>query len=190
MTFEDFLKAIERGDPRRHVSDFLLFQSPFIFEGAPALYNEFRAELTSALRVPGRSIAIVGSSQLGFSLSPQTMGAVIRADSDIDVVVVSEPHFDQAWLELNELDRDRWRLEGVTAARMERCRVDLFWGFIRLWQLPRSLRVARSWLPVFDRLSTDVRFGRRRVGGRLYRTWAQVEIDYSRSIRNARVPKG
>jgi len=186
--FEEFRNAIRTGDLRRHVNDFFLFPRPFLFAGRDDLYNEFRHEISSALGVPGRAIAFVGSAQLGFSLNPNYLGRPFGAHSDVDIVIVSAPHFDQAWLELNALTPAEWKLDRLSRERMDRCRQDVFWGYVRLWQLPRRLTIAREWIPILDRLSSDARFGPRQMAGRLYRTWSQVEVSYAFSLQALRVP--
>jgi hypothetical protein len=188
MEFGEFRDAIRTGDLRRHVNDHLLFPRPHLFAGRDDLYNEFRHEISSALGVPGRAVAFVGSAQLGFSLNPEHLGRVFGAHSDVDIVIVSAPHFDEAWLELNALTPTEWKLDKLSKERMDRCRDDVFWGYVRLWQLPRRLRIAREWIPIFDRLSSDPRFGPRKMAGRLYRTWSQVEASYALSLRALRVP--
>lgn len=185
--FTEFIAAVRQGEPRRHVNDFLFFTRPFVFKHDESLFNDFRYEITAALGVPGRALALVGSAQLGFSLNPDHYGRKFREKSDVDVVIVSAPRFDEAWLELAELDKETWLKDGPTAARMKRCREDLFWGFIRLEELPRVLSLARQWLPTLSRFSTDIRFGPRDIRGRLYRSWEQAERSYAAQIEMLRL---
>ncbi len=186
--FEDFRARVQHGEPRHHVNSSLLFSLPYVFRQKPELYDEFRRELADSLGVPERAVAVVGSAQLGFSLNPRNLGRPIAPSSDIDVIVVSQPHFDQAWLELNELTKEIWLQAGFNKERIFECKEDLYWGYIRIDRLPRSVSLARDWLPAFSRLSSDDRFGNRVVTGRLYRTWRQVERSYASIIARLRVP--
>jgi len=187
--FDDFRVRIQKGDVRHHVNSSLLFPVPFVFRDKPELYDEFRRELAGSLSVPQRAVAIVGSAQLGFSLNPENLGRPLATSSDIDVIIVSPPHFDEAWLELNELTLDIWLQAGFVKKRIFECKDDIYWGFIRIDRLPRSVPLARNWIPVFSRISADERFGNRPVMGRLYRTWQQVERSYGSVIARLRVPE-
>jgi hypothetical protein len=81
--FEGFRARTQAGDLRKHVNDHLLFSVPVLFQGHEDLYAAFRHELTTALGVSGRAIAIVGSAQLGFSLNPSHLGRPFGADSHL-----------------------------------------------------------------------------------------------------------
>ena len=187
MDFDGFSRLVREGDARHVLNSTMFFAIPSLFRSHPELYDEFRFELARSLRVPERGIALVGSGQLGFSLNPHHLGRPVSDQSDLDVVIVSPPRFDSTWLELNELQSE-WFLEAIDKARIYRCREDLFWGFIRLEELPRRVSLVSEWFPVLDRLSIDPRFGRRKVSGRLYRTWEQVERSCIQSVNQIPAP--
>lgn len=186
--FEEFRRDLLGSSPTSILKSRLFFREPYVFRGLPGTFDKFREELSGALGVPQRSIAIVGSAQLGFSVAPGKVGSECRPDSDIDVVVVSARHFDSVWLDLIDMASETWRESGFDRKRMSECMSDLYWGFIRLDQVPRKLALAQQWIPVFDRLSVDSRFGRRPISARLYRTWEQAEKSYSHLPEDESIP--
>jgi hypothetical protein len=98
------------------------------------------------LNVDKNNIVIVGSAQVGFSLSPDNFPRRFTARSDIDVVVVDERLFDTVWYTLlkwhyprrQTLPREDWEW---TAQR----RKDLYWG----WFVPNKLKFNGLSFPAF-----------------------------------------
>lgn len=66
---------------------------PAIFTPCPALYEAFRTWLAQNLSVHRKDITLVGSARVGYSLKPSSFGRAFTADSDLDLVVISESLF-------------------------------------------------------------------------------------------------
>lgn len=89
--------AVEEADPAVLVDRFVLERLPFKFE-TKEQYLRWRAGLATGLRVDNRDVAVVGSACTGRSLSPTKRFGVFKdAKSDVDIAVVSQWHFDEAW---------------------------------------------------------------------------------------------
>lgn len=71
----------------------LLERVPFVFDDRLE-YLAWRRSGASMLGVDPRSLIVVGSAAHGFSIKS---GSTFNADSDVDVAVISQPHFDEAW---------------------------------------------------------------------------------------------
>src|SRR5438094_734671 len=91
--------AAAASTPGTFVHEWLLSSNPFAFRGTGG-YAAFRAELSRFLGVHAAEMTLVGSGQLGFSLRPDQLLRPFRADSDLDMVVVSSEIFDAAWKDL------------------------------------------------------------------------------------------
>jgi hypothetical protein len=93
------------------------FVTARLFEGTPAIwpknieYVRWRHEIAKRLNVDPMGIQLVGSARLGYSLSPGKKFKRFDGDSDLDIAVVSDEIFDQAWLELRRLIKSRRELD-------------------------------------------------------------------------------
>lgn len=67
---------------------------PFAFRDFPGLYEVVRGWLGSRLSVHPKTITLIGSARIGYSLAPHpAFGRTFSAKSDLDFAVVSEPLF-------------------------------------------------------------------------------------------------
>lgn len=66
---------------------------PFAFRDCPSIYESIRSWLSFKLHVHAKAISMVGSYRIGWSLSPEKVGAPISNSSDIDLFVVSRELF-------------------------------------------------------------------------------------------------
>ena len=85
------------------------------------------------------SITMVGSGRIGFSLDPDRFGAPFSVRSDLDVVVVSERMFDEAWFDMLRLGRKCLALEERVRRIVKSHRESyIYWGFVIPDRLPGS----------------------------------------------------
>lgn len=68
---------------------------PYAFKDVPGLYDEIRTWLSLRLDVDKKSISVVGSARLGYSLSPFKLGNPFSEASDLDLFIVSEVLFEK-----------------------------------------------------------------------------------------------
>lgn len=168
----------------------------YLFQDKPMALGSLKHHLGSHLNVPERDICVVGSSKLGFSMAPERFPAAIRANSDIDVIVISNELFELVWFTLLRWHYPR-RISGLDKSWSDERRRDLYWGLmypnrIRFQGLtfPEVLKPIRDlgakWLASFNSLALYPEFSRYRVKGRLYRSWShamEYHIDGLRQIR-------
>jgi hypothetical protein len=139
--------------------------------------------LCGAIGVIAANIVVVGSAKIGFSLSPDNFPREFSDFSDIDVVVVSEPMFDEFWHTMLKWNYPRrFSLSGADWKWSKDRRNDLYWGWFRPdavrfegLSFPNVLKPIRdlstAWFNAFQSLSLIPDFSNRKVRGRLYRTW-------------------
>jgi len=60
-------------------------------------YHDFKKLVGKAFGIRPHGVVIVGSAKLGYSLSPPKKFKVFDDKSDIDVAIVSAPHFESIW---------------------------------------------------------------------------------------------
>lgn len=141
---------------------------------APDVYYQLRRTVAYELGIHPSCVILVGSCRTGFSLKPKRLYQCVRADSDVDVAVISESLFDDYWdqvFDLTRSDRGWGQSEGKGFS------VDLFKGWITPQRLPNRPRFknGRKWTEFFDGLTATRICGIRRISARLYRSWKRLE---------------
>jgi hypothetical protein len=170
------------------VDEYVFSEQPFAFLGQPDALPTLRRHLSSRLALNENNIVIVGSAQVGFSLSPDSFFRPFSEDSDIDVLVVDEQLFDRIWAAILRwhYPRRAW-LDGSDWEWARLRQKELYWG----WFTPNKIRfngltlpdmlkpvrdLSTSWFNAFRSLSQYREFSRRDVSGRLYRTWQHARL--------------
>ncbi len=128
--FGQILQAAQSVDDvvRQHV-----FQGvPYAFRSKPSSMQRLIDHLCGKMKVTAENIAVVGSAKIGFSLSPDNFPRRFSPYSDIDVVIVNEPMFDEFWHTMLKWNYPRrFSLTGVDWEWSKRRRDDLYWGWFR-----------------------------------------------------------
>lgn len=62
-------------------------------------YNEFRLYISGKLGIHYNDIAVAGSAKIGFSLNPQKEFRTFNAESDVDIIIISQELFYRFWKE-------------------------------------------------------------------------------------------
>ena len=178
------LSAIVSEPPSQFVSDHLIERIPYLFWRREKGYADWRRCFGKDLGVDPGELTLVGSAATGVSLNPNKNFKLFRADSDIDVAVISVHHFDVAWRWLRTLGSARYRLPiKVQNAVKDHVNRYVYWGAITTDRLLPHVPFGGQWLPALNRHSADSPFDGREIKVRLYRDWAALR-DYH--VRNAR----
>jgi hypothetical protein len=180
------------------VDQYVFSEQPFAFLEQPEALPRLRSHLSSKLKSNESDIIIVGSAQVGFSLSPDSFFRPFSDVSDIDVLIVDEKLFDTIWMAmLRWHDPRRSWLDGSDGDWAKRRQKELYWGWftpnrIRFdgLTLPEMLRPVRdlstNWFNAFRSLSQYREFSRRDVSGRLYRTWEHARLYHESGLLQIR----
>lgn len=165
----------------------------------------FQEHVATALGVPNvaSGVLIVGSAKTGFSLDPDNYFVPFRAKSDIDIVVVHEGLFDEAWHTMLAWDYLTIKNRTKQEEQWLNKRHDEVWsgwydppgwrlrerGGIEL-SFPSALKPLRDfsfrWFSAFRSLSRykhHPEIPRHRVNARLYRTRAHVAMYHAIGLR-------
>lgn len=192
-------EAALRTRPLNEIVDTYVFcGEPFAFHNQPAALATLRRHLSKELALVETNVVIVGSAQVGFSLSPDSFFTPFSPDSDIDVLVVDEKLFDTIWSAMLRwhYPRRRW-LDHSDWNWAKSRQKELYWGWftpdkIRFsgLSLPEMLKPVRdlstTWFNAFRSLSRYREFSRRDVSGRLYRTWEHARMYHEDGLRQIR----
>jgi hypothetical protein len=197
-TLDEFKTALLSKPIDEVVANYVLAGDPYAFEAQPNALQRLRSHVAAALSVDAANVIVVGSAQVGFSLSPVNFPRRFSEESDIDVAIIDETLFDRVWHTLLKWHYPR-RLHLPTGDwkwTSDR-RKELYWGWfvpdkIRFTglSLPAALKPIRDcssqWFNTFRSLSRYPEFSGRDVSGRLYRTWEHVNMYQSEGLRQIR----
>ena len=210
-TVEDFEKRLFSADPLdKLVDEVILFPGlPYAFQGMPAVFDRFRAEIVGKLGVQESGIRVIGSGKLGYSLAPDSYPRAYSESSDIDVLMVDERLFDSVWCSLVRWHYARTAkgdMTGYERAWIGKRQKSIFWGWLQIEDLLLDRRevvfgtihlkpitdLRVQWFNIFQILSGYRELKRRKVDGRLYRTWDHARmyhVDSLNELKSRRPPR-
>ena len=110
-------------------------------------------------------VFLVGSARLGFSIKPTDQFRYFNDQSDLDVVIVSKPLFEEYWKAARDstISLEEWKHQGVYEDY-----------FFKGWMRPDKLRCGgeeldvKKWWRFFGELSRSRKYGPYPINGGLY----------------------
>lgn len=195
-TVAEFKSILLREQLEVIVSEHILEGAPYVFRDHPETLQRLREHLTKALGVSEKSILIVGSGRIGFSLSPDTFPHQFSEDSDIDVIVYDEELFDKIWMAIL-----RWHYPSRYAELRHpsldwagKRKKDIYWGWLQPDKIqydglvfPNSLKPLRDistrWFNAFQSLTVYEGLSKWTISGRLYRTLEHARLYHLEGLR-------
>jgi|JI9StandDraft_1071089.scaffolds.fasta_scaffold206942_2 hypothetical protein len=142
------------------------------------------------LTIEDVKLIVVGSAKLGFSITEKIdkngnlleRYRAFRADSDIDLAIVSPKLFSLIWDELSLFSYNQPYMPWDSG----RLGDYMLCGWLRPDYFPRrsNLRKCADWWSIFTNLSAHHRFGRRRVRGGIYYSFEQLKYYQSKGLRD------
>lgn len=180
-------KAILERDPEELVNELLFERIPFLFGSRWETYRAWRYLLGGALNVDPCEIVVIGSAAVGFSLSPVKRLKAFDGSSDVDVAIVSDHFFSEAWHYLRTVDT---ALGHLTPA--QRCAVKehqkryIYWGCVATDRVLPILPFSREWLSARARLSATEPTTGRAVNFRVYKDFRALRTYQLRGLKRLR----
>lgn len=208
-TESEFKLLLEHVAPGVLAKRYLSSGLPFVFKGEPHKYLAFREAVGKIFGVEPQQVAVMGSARFGFSTSPNKQGPqgakVLDANSDMDLVVVSERFFFSALETFARFCFDALReVEGlktdptspsetVTVRKhsllaIRRRSKALFFGYVSPNDLPDGSVEKQQFYDMQREAGTQL-FGTappgpiNRIGARVYRDWDSAERSYEFSFK-------
>lgn len=178
------------------VRDYLFTGVPFIFRDKPSSLILLVDHLAKRLKVNSDNIRLVGSAKLGYSLAPHKYARRFSNASDFDVIIVDERLFDLFWFTTLAWHYPRYysgALPYPDSDWVGKRRKDVYWGWVDPNEIaydgafrPEALkpltRLTAEWKDAFDSLALIREFARRKIEGRLYRTWQHAIMYHTNSL--------
>jgi predicted nucleotidyltransferase len=141
-------------------------------------YVELRGVVAEKFGLQTAEVIVVGSSKLGFSISPAKRYRHFGEESDIDVAIVSDRLFSEIWQDVHQFHENGgyWDIGPF--------RKYLFQGWIRPDKLPpvHTFAQAKEWWKFFKEVTQTNRFGPYKVKAGLYKSWYYLEAYQTKSV--------
>jgi hypothetical protein len=178
---------------------------PFAFREVPGMYEIVRGWLGARLKIHPKTITIIGSGRIGYSLAPYPKyGRTFSNKSDLDFTVISDALFSNL-----SISFAKWQNEAMTGVVKPRnSREQLFWsdnlsrlplniknGFVDEWKLPRRpeypevQNIAQTMWILLEKLRrTPCGPSVTKATVRVYRNWealvSQMHLNFSQTVRS------
>lgn len=167
-------------------SHYLLDRVPHIFADR-AQYVEWKSTLAQDLQVDPYAIVVVGSSCLGWSLSPTKLFNPFHGRSDIDVAVISSMHFETAWKWLRQPGVRDLFSSSPRRNYFDKHRSSLvFDGTIATDKILNRLPYGAQWSRALRLAATRDPTSRRSVKARIYRDFDSLREYQRNNVRTVK----
>jgi hypothetical protein len=185
---DNFKQDLLDYDPEYLIEKYLIFGNPYIFRSKDYLYFELKKELSSHFNVKTSEVFMIGSSKLGFSISPKKLWIKMdeNVDSDIDMVILSEQLFDIFWKDLLDF-RIELTSRNECQDRNYQKFVDYFFkGWLRPDLFPFDYHNRNDWFDFFNELSYK-KYDKRKVSCAVFRNEYFFKKYHTKNLNQIRV---
>jgi hypothetical protein len=184
---EVFKSALLNDSPDLVASLWILDGIPKVFAGDLTLYSRWRQKLAQKLEVDPSEIRITGSAAVGISLHPQKNFRNFGPDSDIDIAVISEHHFNTAWRCLRNLRSKRHGFPPATKQSIQdHVNKYIYWGTIATDKIINILPFGREWSSGLHEMRSVDPTKNRVLKARIYKDFDSLRSYHTNNLSNLR----
>lgn len=152
------------------VSKWVLDRIPYIFNDDRNKYIFWKELLANKLKIDGKAIIFTGSSGCGFSLNPSKNYKDFDMESDIDIALISQLHFDIAWHYLRNIGASRMGMTNRQKASIQDHVTRLiYWGTIGTDKILELLPFGKSWVIALEEMKKIAPLEGRTINIRIYK---------------------
>lgn len=151
-------------------SVWIIDRIPFIFNQDLRAYAVWRHLLAKALGVDASSLLITGSAAFGISLNPYKNYKFYDDTSDIDVAVISDYHFMEAWRTLRNIGPKMHGMpQNVKQSISDHVQRYIYWGTIATDRLLPLFSFGKQWAGALEEIAKVAPTVGRQVNVRVYK---------------------
>jgi len=190
MTRDELKVLLETQTDSEFIDQRILSSRPWLF-ATDETYRAWQGSVADSITIGRDCVRIVGSAATGFSLSPLKPGRPFRKvasgalkQSDVDIALIDPALFVKVWNDI--LLYDRRRALGGTDESRDKIRMDIYWGFVSQYNVPRNTDVARRLLVAASVASRSAPVRGHPVSYRLYRRLEDLHGYHVASLRALR----
>ncbi|HTH82939.1 MAG TPA: hypothetical protein VL490_08380 [Mucilaginibacter sp.] len=157
--------------------------SRWIVEGIPYIFNDdlesyikWKEKLSFLIGVDSKAIVFTGSSSVGFSLNPNKNFRPFDKDSDIDVAIISNIHFDIAWHYLRNIGTQYHRISIKERIAVDDHRTRLiYYGTIATDKIVHLLPFGKQWVKAMNEMEKIEPTLNRQINFRIYKDFEALK---------------
>lgn len=191
---QQFLNDLINSPADLLASVWILNSIPHIFNGDIKEYAVWRHKLAKGLGVDASALLITGSASFGISLNPGKNYRFFTPESDIDVAVISDYHFSEAWRTLRNLGPKRHGMsQSVKQSIADHVQRYIYWGTIATDKLLHLFPYAKEWNSALEEMAKVDPTKGRDVKVRLYRDLDSLRayhVNNLTNLKNEELSKG
>ncbi len=179
-------ELISKG-PEKIASLWLLDRIPHIFQDNRELYIDWKFALAQKLRVDSASVLIVGSGCVGMSLNPYKNYKTYDENSDVDVAIVSDYYFNEAWRALRNLGSRIHSLPPRERQSVEdHVKRYIYWGTIASDHILPLFPFGRKWEQALAEMSSINPTNGRSIKARIYKDFESLRGYHVNNLKDLR----
>lgn len=152
------------------------------------MFRTWRRNLSLGINVDPSEIIVTGSAAVGFSLSPTKRLKPFDSKSDVDVAIISDRYFSEAWHHLRSIDLT---LAPLTPAQrtavIDHQKRYVYWGCIATDRLLPILPFAKAWMAARSRLAATEPTLEREINFRIYKDFRALRSYQLRGLQRLRL---
>jgi hypothetical protein len=184
---QEFLTALLNSPVSHVASCWILERVPFMFDGDLVRYIEWKHNLASKLEIDSGAIVLTGSACVGLSLNPYKNFRPFGPKSDIDVAVISDYYFNEAWRYLRSAGSAILRMEPrARQAVKDHVSKYIYWGTIATDRILPYLHFGGRWQKALQEMSKEAVSGKRDINVRIYKDWESLRYYQTRNLTDMR----
>ncbi|NJM05467.1 hypothetical protein HC891_03525 [Candidatus Gracilibacteria bacterium] len=182
-----FLQELLSKDLEKIASIWLLDRIPFLFQEDRGLYIDWKFALAKKLGIDCASILIVGSSCTGISFNPYKNYKPFDNTSDIDVAIVSDYYFNEAWRALRNLGSRRHSLPPREKQSIEdHVQRHIYWGTIASEHILPLFPFGSKWQRALSEMSSVIPTMGRQIKLRIYKDFESLRSYHINNLKSLR----
>ena len=159
---------------------------PFIFYNNFENFLYWKSQLSYKIDVDSRSIAIVGSAALGYSINPSKNFKVYDSDSDVDIAIVSQFYFDLSWRTIRRIGSKFHSLPPVIQHSIDdHVKRLIFWGTIATDKILPVLPFNMQWTEAKNIIKEIEPTRGRDINFRIYKDFESLRVYQLNGIKQA-----
>lgn len=189
-----FISELLAKPPELVASVWIIDRVPLIFEGDVERYATWRSHLSKGLDVDPSSLVVTGSGAFGISLNPNKNYRFFDSNSDIDVAVISEYHFNHAWRALRNLGSEIHKLTPSTKQSVtDHVRRYIYWGTIATDRILHILPFGKAWNEAIEKIQRTYPTTGRTIKARIYKDFDSLrayQVNNLKNLRTQEIEKG
>lgn len=189
-----FITELLSKPPELIASVWIIDRIPLLFGEDREGYASWRYQLAKGLGVDPSSVVVTGSCAFGVSLNPNKNYRFFDAESDIDVAVISDYHFTNAWRALRNLGAEIHRLPPATKQSVkDHVNRYIYWGTVATDRILHILPFGKEWSEVIEKMQHTSPTEGRTIEVRIYRDFDSLrayQVNNLKNLRTQEIEKG